>query len=268
MKNNQKSPEHRPSRLPDGAPLDYAPDNEQGVVFLFSHLARKKFGMRVERIQTGFPDCIAYRGTKRIRIEFEYRSRNFRDHRHLVSGCDLIVCWEHNWPDMPRKLQVIELRQKFGLGFNAWFQPVSIIDGENYADKLGMRKLWNPWSVPSQAMAGDLLLYYRTAKCLDPKSCVREIFRVVSPVEHVKKVHYKAGSAYMADIRLVCKLNAPLHLSEMRANTILCSAGFIRAQMQGSPRATEYWPELYRMIVSRNPSIERVLRKYGPDRVT
>lgn len=58
--------------------MDYAPDNEQGVVFLFSHLARKKFGLRVERVQTGFPDCIAYRGDKRIRIEFEFKSKNFK----------------------------------------------------------------------------------------------------------------------------------------------------------------------------------------------
>lgn len=266
MKKKQDSPEHRPSRLPDGSPLDYAPDNEQGVVFLFSHLARKKYGLRVERIHTGFPDCIAYQGTKRIRIEFEFKSRNFKTHGHVAKDCDWIVCWEHNWPDVPEHLQVEELRKQFGQGFNVWFQPVSLIDGENYADTLGTRKLWNLWSVPSQAMVGDLLLYYRTVKCLDPKSCVREIFRVVSPVEHVKKVHYKAGSDYMADIRLVCKLDAPLHFAQMREDKVVCSAGFIRGRMQGRYRATEYWPELYRMIVSRNPSIERVLRKYGPDR--
>jgi hypothetical protein len=65
---------------------------------------------------------------------------------------------------------------------------------------------------------------------------------------------------------LVCKLDAPLHLSVMRENKVVCSAGFIRGQMQGRYRATEYWPELYRMIVSRNPNVERVLRKYGPDK--
>jgi hypothetical protein len=52
----------------------------------------------------------------------------------------------------------------------------------------------------------------------------------------------------------------------MRENKVVCSAGFIRGQMQGRYRATEYWPELYRMIVSRNPNVERVLRKYGPDK--
>src|SRR5262245_5209345 len=64
MTKNRVSPTHR---LPDRAPLDYAPDNEQGVVYLFSHLARSRFGLRVERVQAGFPDCIAYRDGKRIR---------------------------------------------------------------------------------------------------------------------------------------------------------------------------------------------------------
>ena len=50
--------ETRPDRLPDGAPLDYAPENEQGVVFLFSHLART-FGFHVERVQTGFGELIS-----------------------------------------------------------------------------------------------------------------------------------------------------------------------------------------------------------------
>ena len=43
-----------------------------------------------------------------IWIEFEYESRNFMKHMHDVKGCDLIVCWEHNWPDCP--IEVIELR--------------------------------------------------------------------------------------------------------------------------------------------------------------
>jgi hypothetical protein len=44
-----------------------------------------------------------------VRIEFEFRSRTFRDHGHDPDGCDLIVCWEHNWPECP--LEVVELRK-------------------------------------------------------------------------------------------------------------------------------------------------------------
>src|SRR6266508_4291573 len=61
---NNDHPTFRAARLPDGAPLDYAPDNEQGVVYLFSHLARRRFGVRVERVQGGFPYCVAYLGSK------------------------------------------------------------------------------------------------------------------------------------------------------------------------------------------------------------
>jgi hypothetical protein len=42
-----------------------------------------------------------------VKIEFEKESRNFLRHGHLPSGCDLIVCWVHNWPECP--VEVIEL---------------------------------------------------------------------------------------------------------------------------------------------------------------
>jgi hypothetical protein len=102
-----------------GNPIDFRglrhePINEQGVVFLFGMIA-KELGYLVEAVQTGFPDCEAKRQVgpnkwQRVRIEFEFESRNFRDHGHLSSGCDLIVCWRHNWPDCPLNLEVVELR--------------------------------------------------------------------------------------------------------------------------------------------------------------
>jgi len=257
-RNDNVPPEYRPIRLPDGAPLDYAPNNEQGVVFLFSDLARKRFGLRVESVQAGFPDCIAYRGSKRIRIEFEYYSSNFATHRHPAAGCDWIVCWIHDWPGAPKSLRIVELRREFGVGFSVWFQPVS---GE-YAAKLGKSNSWDSWSVPSQAMEGDLLLFYRTA----PESCVRDVFRVAGPVGHVE-ADWKGGLDYMAAIHRVCTLKAPLHWSEMCANSVIKEAGFIRGKMRGRYRASEYWPELYQMIVSRNPNAERELKMFGPDRL-
>jgi hypothetical protein len=256
----------RPFRLPDWAPLDDAPENELGVVFLFSSLARKKFGLRVAQVKAGFPDCIAFQGTKRIRIEFEFKSKNFRTHAHKHKHCDWIVCWEHNWPGMPKNLVVKELRREFGLGFNVWFQPVSVRDENNYADSLAEPSSAY-WSVPSLAIEGDLLLYYRTAKCDGLKSCVQDIFRVASSVKH-GKAGWKPGKDYYADIRRVCKLNAPVHFKDFLDNAILRNASFVRGQMQGRPRASDYWPELYRMIVSRNRSLEPVLRKYGPQRLT
>ncbi len=90
--------------------LVYAPLNEQGVVFLFGKVAHD-LNMYVEEIKPGFPDCIARRfvgkGWERVRIEFEFMSSNFRAHGHDAGGCDIIVCWEHDWQDCP--IEVIEL---------------------------------------------------------------------------------------------------------------------------------------------------------------
>jgi hypothetical protein len=93
--------------------LLYEPVNEQGVVLLFGMLA-KDLGYLVENVQMSFPDCEAMRQIaagrwQRVRIEFEFESRNFRDHGHPANGCDVIVCWRHNWPDCPGHIEVLEL---------------------------------------------------------------------------------------------------------------------------------------------------------------
>ena len=93
--------------------LPHEPVNEQGVVLLSGMLA-KDLGYCVENVQKGFPDCDAMRQIapgrwQRVSIEFEFESRNFRDHGHPTSGCDLIVCWLDNWPDCPRHIEVLEL---------------------------------------------------------------------------------------------------------------------------------------------------------------
>lgn len=91
--------------------LLHAPVNEQGVVLAFGMLA-ETLGYAVEGVGISFPDCLAKRrvGPDRwegVRIEFEFRSRAFRDHGHDPAKCDLIVCWEHDWPDCP--IEVIAL---------------------------------------------------------------------------------------------------------------------------------------------------------------
>jgi hypothetical protein len=95
--------------------LRHAPINEQGVVFLFG-MVSYELGFIVEAIQAGYPDCEAKRCVdqqnqrwQRVHIEFEFWSSNFKDHDHDPTGCDLIVCWEHDWPDCP--LEVVELRR-------------------------------------------------------------------------------------------------------------------------------------------------------------
>ena len=125
---NASSPSHKPTRQPQRAPsqnrltygnpidfrgLRHEPVNEQGVVLLFGMLA-KQLGYLVESVQMGFPDCEAKRQIgperwQRVNIEFEFESRNFRDHGHPLTGCDVIVCWRHNWPECPKNIEVVEL---------------------------------------------------------------------------------------------------------------------------------------------------------------
>jgi len=96
--------------------LLFAPVNEQGVVLLFGMVAAE-LGYAVETVAASFPDCTARRRVaggrwESVRIEFEFRSRSFREHGHDAAGCDVIVCWEHDWADCP--LEVLALRPAIG----------------------------------------------------------------------------------------------------------------------------------------------------------
>lgn len=113
--------------LKNGAPIDFgellnprfrglqhAPVNELGVVYLFG-IVSDELGFVIEKIQPGFPDCEAKERVRtspevwrRVRIEFEFRSGNFD---HAPEGADIVVCWEHNWPECPVK-RVIELKSE------------------------------------------------------------------------------------------------------------------------------------------------------------
>jgi predicted transport protein len=102
--------------------LVYAPAEENGVIFLFSKLTND-LNLYIETIRKGFPDCIAkrYIGHDRweeVLIEFEYKSSDFKRHGHLDSmakgqGCDMIVCWEHDWADCPKDIEVLELKSEY-----------------------------------------------------------------------------------------------------------------------------------------------------------
>lgn len=97
----------------DSSALTNAPMNELGVVFLFGMLAAE-LGFQVESLRSEYPDCEARRQIQpgkwqRVRIEFEFESRNFPAHRHDPAQCDIIVCWKHNWTHCPPHIEVIEL---------------------------------------------------------------------------------------------------------------------------------------------------------------
>lgn len=111
-------------------PLVCAPVNEMGVVFLFGAVA-ERLGFWVLRIQTEFPDCEALRMVSEdrlqlVKIEFEQESRNFLKHMHKVDGCDLIVCWKHNWPECP--LEVVELKAVLSSQLSAFSREMLAAD--------------------------------------------------------------------------------------------------------------------------------------------
>ena len=117
-------PTHKPirpreRRLLVGEPIDfrglrYVPVNEQGVVYLFGMVSRE-LGFLIETVRTEYPDCEGKRRLDEkgdrwdhVRIEFEYKSKNFLLHGHDPEQCDLIVCWVHDWPASP--IEILELQ--------------------------------------------------------------------------------------------------------------------------------------------------------------
>lgn len=111
----------RRKRVQFGEPIDFrglrfAPINEQGVVYLFGMVSRE-LGFLIESIRTDYPDCEGKRCVEskkqrweHVLIEFEYKSSDFKEHGHRPEGCDLIVCWIHDWKDCP--IEVLELRSQ------------------------------------------------------------------------------------------------------------------------------------------------------------
>lgn len=66
------------------------------------------YGYRLVASQAEFPDWLLIDDVGNfIYAEVEHRSCAFRDHGHDAGMCDLIICWEHNWPESP--LPVLEM---------------------------------------------------------------------------------------------------------------------------------------------------------------
>ncbi len=239
------------------APMRAAPTNELGVVFLFAHKA-ESLGFRIESIQPGFPDCLARRlagdHEREVRIEFEFRSRSFLSHGHDAKLCDCIVCWEHNWPDCPKQLEIIELRSLFELPPNIWMQPAIksqwfwLDDDETCT-----------WAVSSRARKGDVLLMYRC----HPFSAITDIYRLEG-IQERKRASWRTGDCFNAPVRRLTKLRRPISFASMREHPMLRNASFIRSNMQGVRQVSEYWPALYRLISEQNTTARKYLRAYAP----
>ena len=92
----------------------HEPTYEQEVVGLFSVVA-EELGFDITCMREEFPDCEARRKIpgprkryKACLIEFELRSSDYQRHGHPNKGCDLVVCWVHDWNGCT--LEVLELK--------------------------------------------------------------------------------------------------------------------------------------------------------------
>ena len=106
---------HRQGRTLHFRQFIYAPTGEPDVVSLFGAVA-EELGFEIVGNRSPFPDCEARRKVPgrrehfvRCMIEYEYSSSDYRRHRHPATGCDLVVCWKHDWPKCP--VEVLELSQ-------------------------------------------------------------------------------------------------------------------------------------------------------------
>lgn len=249
--------QHRPNTLTN-APLQYAPKNELGVVYLFAHIA-KKLQLRIEEVRPNFPDCIAYKRTgnteKRVRIEFEFKSSNFKAHKHDPKECDCIVCWHHDWPDVPEHIEVIELKRFFDATAKVWIQPV--VKGQwHWLDENDEVN----WGLSKRATPGDLLLMYR---CYPEKS-IKEVFVFTGELGRAN-ADWRDGDCYGGIIKRLCDLESPIFLDDLRNHKVLKTSSFVRRNMQGNLLVSEYWPYLYEMILARNPRHKKTLSVYAPE---
>jgi hypothetical protein len=251
----------RPEMI-EKAAMHYAPVNELGVVFLFAEIA-PKLRIRIEEIRASFPDCIAYQKSGdgkevEIKIEFEYKSRNFLTHKHNERECDWIVCWEHDWPDYPRTLKILELRTFYGKGQKFWIQPVI---KEQY-EFLDSKKKTLKWALSKRSNAGDILLMYRAS----PYKGITDIFIRTGDIDRGQAL-WRDGDCYGAEISRLCKVDSPIFFEDFKNHRILRTAKFMRVNMQGNHDVTEYWPFIYQMLLSRNPELTNRLEKYKPENI-
>lgn len=96
--------------------IKYAPLNEAGVIILWTKMQEELNMDYVTSLSPGYqkggPDAVVKmpvgKGWADKFVEFEFRSKEAKRHKHDFDYIDYIVCWEHNWSDCP--VEVIELK--------------------------------------------------------------------------------------------------------------------------------------------------------------
>jgi len=253
------------------------PEQEAEVIFLFTHIFfTNKFKnhdfTQIRRMQSKYPDCEVCERIgselKKVSIEFELESINFRLHGHDKSDkqCDYIVCWEDNWLNKPKDLEVIELLTEYNYySPKIWVMSV----GENSKCELSEIKDKWTWTVPTKSHKGDLILFYHST----PDKCIKDIFEIIGklfpddvPQEEALKWNKKKTDVF-ADVKRIAHIDSPVFLKELQSEEDLSKSPMVRARMQSRYDATKYWKNLYKLIVDKNPNLESKLVKFAPEKI-
>jgi len=170
------------------------------------------------------------------------------------------VCWNHDWPDVPSRLEVIELKRFFGMPFKVWVQ-VAVKAQQHWLDERDQIK-WGALS--SRITQGDLLLMYRGY----PACSITDVFRFSGRELQRGAASWREGETYFGRIERVCKLDSPIFLDDLRNHRVLRTASFVRKNMQGRGLlVSEYWPYLHSIIHERNPKSRKALARYAPEKI-
>ena len=278
MANYKIPPTDGRSMLINHEGMRHAPENELGVVFLFSKMARRLGFVEIDRIQPHFPDCWAVRKdgarTRSVWIEFEHRSRSFQTHvinsqlRGISPKRGVVVCWDHDWPECEKYAEVIPLRRELDAGRQVWIQNTrpEFQENLNWAPKRESNDWW--WTVAPSARPGDLLLMYRAGTNTEAKkygadpSVLQSITNVLM-VRSTPRRHPRWG--WRSNVTRVANLVEPLRYHQLKSDRVLQKAHFIRRQMLGRSNATAYWYRIHDLILKQNHSLKRALRPFAPE---
>ncbi len=225
----------------------YAPVNELGVVCLFGAIS-KLLGYQIESIHPRFPDCTAFKQGIKKDIEFEYKSKNAFCHFKKGERCDVIVCWEDNWVDKPKGVEILELKRYVGQFRKIWFFSV----GKESWEKLDKQKKLFNWTCLPQSSKGDIVLWWRTA----PDSSFRDIWVITSEVRSDPKL------GCVADMKLIKRLKTPLKVEHIKEDIELIKSNFVRSNFRKPCDVTRYWADIYRLISHLNPELKKPLLDY------
>lgn len=260
----------------------HAPENEAGVVLLFAKTHKRLGFPIIDKIQEGFPDCWAFqhtlRGTRRVWIEFEFRSRGFRSHlksharqlKMIRPKRGYVVCWENDWPECRRYVEVLELRSSLGSGFRVWVQAARPKYQTGLDEAPRRRKNEWSWTVHGRARPGDLVLMWRAgtpseARRYEVDPDLLQSFANIYEVTSLPRRDRKWG--WTANVRQIALLQKPLRLGALRADPILRETSWMKGNLQGRKDVTPYWWRFYDLVVRLNPALknDEKLKRYRPD---